>query len=378
MLGPFGTDAFVPALPSIAKDLEATAGIIQVSFGVFGLGMAIGQIVIGPLSDRYGRRFFLITGTLVVAMGAVVAASAQHASMLILGCLIMGLGGAASAVIVWAVVADHTHGNESARGLAIVDMFVSLGPILGPIGGAAIMSFASWRGIFLGVGTYSILAAVTAALFVKESLPLEARQKRPLAHIAAEYLKVFRNRTFMLRFASLIATFGILFAYIGASPFVLMEEMGLSPVQYSLVFALNGTGIIVASLITATLSRRVSVARIMGTGVVLQLISGFTLLTLIVTETLHLWSVIALLFVLIGSFGLIFGSGTALAIAEVRDVTGSALALLGASQFLVGGIAIAFIGLGDSAWMMGLAITALAVFSMICFVRASSTGQSTT
>lgn len=370
ILGPFGTDAFAPALPEIASGLGATPGLVQFAFGAFGIGMALSQLVMGPLSDRFGRRLFLIAGTLIMAIGSLIAAVASNALILNLGCFVMGIGGAASVVIVWAVIADLTQGSESARGLAIVDMMVSLGPILGPLGGAAIVSITGWRGIFVGVGAYSILAALFSALFVRESLPKHLRTTFHARKSFAEFGSVLRNRNFLLRFGSLLATFGILFAYIGASPFLLMGELGLSIGQYSLTFALNGAGIIFANLMTAWLTRRIALERILGFGVLVQFGAAAFVLALVLTQNYALWLIIPALFVLVASFGFVFGAGTALAIEEVRENTGSALAILGSSQFFIGAVTMMAIGLGDSAVMMSWIGALLGAFSVGCLVAA--------
>lgn len=371
ILGPFGTDAFAPALPEIASGLNTSPGLVQFAFGAFGVGMALSQLVMGPLSDRFGRRIFLITGTLILALGAVLAAAANDALWLNIGCFVMGIGGASSVVIVWAVVADLTRGNESARGLAIVDMMVSLGPILGPLGGAAIMSVTGWRGIFIGVAAYSLIATLFATLFVKESLPKDLRSALHFRTSVVEYSSVFKNRNFLFHFGSLLATFGILFAYIGASPFLLMGELGLSVGQYSLSFAVNGAGIILANLLTAWLTRRMALDRILGIGVMVQCAGAIIVLALLLTQNYELWLLLPALFVLVSSFGLVFGAGTALAIEEVREHTGAALAVLGSSQFLIGGLTMTVIGIGESTVMLGWVASILSLASVGCAVGAN-------
>lgn len=369
ILGPFGTDAFVPALPQISDEFDQAQGGVQIAFGFFGVGMATGQLVFGPLSDRYGRKIFLVVGLLMCAAGAVIAALAFSLFVLTIGCLLMGIGGSVSVVIVWAVVADFSHHAESARGLAIVDIVVSLGPILGPLGGALIMTFSSWRTIFLAIALYSVASCFIALVFVPESLERTGRTKQSLIRVVANYGTVFSNRNFLNRYISLVGCFAILFAYIGASPFLLMSFFHLNVAEYSLVFALNGAGIITAGFVAARLTKTVLLHKIMGVGVVLQLVSSVSLALLLVIGNAQLWQVIVLFFVMISPFGLIFGPGTALAIDEVREHSGVALGLLGASQFLFGGIALAAIGLGNYQHMLAFAVAAAAILSFLFFIR---------
>ena len=339
ILGPFGTDVYLPALPQMATDLGTTESSIRLTLSIYTLGMAVGQLIIGALSDRYGRRRLMISGGLVVAIAALSASKAENLSTLLLSCAVLGIGSAAGLVTGRAVIADKTVGKQATKYFSLLQMVVSLGPILGPLAGAGLLVIGDWRIIFAGLSAFAVVGVVGAMMFVPETLSTEARQSAHPFKVLALMGEVLRNRQYLLFAATMWLGFGMMFAYISSSSFIFQTTLGVSSQVYATDFALNGAGLVCASLLTARLAHRFAPERIILFGLILQSLSMCSLIFLTSTNTVNFWSVAFCLFLLATSMGFVFGPSTSLAIAPVRYASGTALAMVGSFQFVSAGIA---------------------------------------
>ncbi len=363
MLGPFGTDAYLPALPEMATDLHVTSAHVEITLSAFTIGMAIGQFVLGSLSDRLGRRRVLLGGGSLIMLASLAAAFAPNVEVLIVLCFVMGLMAAAGIVGGRAVVADLTHGPAATRPFAILGMTVSIGPIIGPIGGALLMGVGGWRSIFVGLAIFAAIATVGILLFVPESLPVEKRHAGGLATTLENAARILKTRSYLTYAVVIWFGFGMMFAYISSSSFIVQNNLGWSPSAYASVFGFNGVGIIVTSFLSARLVKTIAPRRILLVGVFMQAVGAVALVVIAVTGWVSPFTVLPALFVVATAMGFVFGPATALAMVEVRFASGTALALMGSLQFLAAAIAATLVGI--------VSANALVSFTVVASVAAA-------
>ena len=338
ILGPFGTDIYLPALPSMAADLGTTENSIRLTLSVFTLGMAAGQLIFGALSDRYGRRRLMIGGGIVVALSAFAASGAQSLSALLLSCLVLGLGSAIGLVTGRAVIADKTSGTQATKYFSLLQMTVSIGPIVGPVAGALLLAVGDWRLIFVALACFAVLGTVGTLVFVPESLAPTARQSARPAKVLGVMVSVLKHRQYLLFASTMWLGFGMLFSYISSSSFIFQTTLGVSSQVYAADFAANGIGLVSATLITSRLAHRFAAERIILFGLSIQGLSMLTLIAFAVTHSVGFWTVAICLFLLATSMGFVLGPSTSLAVAPVRFASGTALAMIGSFQFVSAGI----------------------------------------
>ena len=368
-VAPLATDMYLPGFPSIAEELGAEASQVQLTLTSFLLGLALGQLLIGPLSDRYGRRRPLLLGTSVALLAGAASVFAPDVHTLIGLRFLQGLGGAAGIVIARAVIADRSQDpRASARLFQIMMMIGGLAPVLAPIIGTGIVSVSDWRGVFVALTLLSMLSLLGVYKVIEESLPPAKRTASGLAAQWTATRSVLSNRRYLGLILTTSLTFVVLFGYISASPFVLQDILGLSPFAYSIAFGTNAAGIIVSSAISAKLLDRYSPRRLASVGLA-SLLGGSLLVLFAVQTQAGAALLLPALFVTVASLGLIMGNASALALAETPRSTGTASALMGAMQFTLGALASPLVGLAGqhSALPMALVMVAAAVLAIICF-----------
>lgn len=346
MLGPFSTDAFLPALPTMTTELAAGPGQMQLTLTGVTLGMAFGQLLAGPMSDGVGRRAPLLVGSAAMAAAAVGAAFSPSLPLLVLCCGAMGLGASVGMVVGRAVVSDLTEGAVMTRAYALLGTLIGLGPVLSPICGVAVMALWGWRAIFVMLGALAALGFALIAALVPESLPAARRLARPLRSLPTNAITALRSRAY-LRGATVV-WFGFIaqFGYIAASAFLIQSVLGLSPLVYAITFGVNGAGLIGAGLVTARLSATWSDQGLMALGLSVQTLGALIVLGTALTGTVTVWTLLPALFLIACSMGLIFGPATSYALQELRHVAGTALAVMGAVQFAGAGIVSPLVEIG--------------------------------
>lgn len=348
ILGPFGTDVYLPAFPQMAASLGTSAAGIQLTLTAFTVGMALGQLTMGSLSDRLGRKPLIVLGCLIMFAASGVAALAQSLGLLILCCAFIGLAASAGMVCGRAMVSDLATGHEAAKGFSVLGILAGIGPILGPVGGALIMQLAGWRSIFGTLSALALAFGVLAFFALPETLDPAKRHSGGLGSMFATMGQLIRNRNFVLHAVLLWCGFAMMFAYISASPFVLQNVFSLSPLQYTLDFGANGIVLMITGALSAALIKRVGPAAQVRIGAAMQLIAAAVLVIPSLVGPLPLWAVIVAFALVPSSMGFVFGPVTALALRDVRHAAGTALALMGALQFVLAGVAAFVVGLGGA------------------------------
>ncbi len=356
-VSPIATDLYLPGFPDLARDLDASASGTQLTLTAFLVGMGVGQMVMGPLSDRYGRRRPLVVSTLVCVVGGVVAAAAPSLAVLIIGRLVQGLAGAGGVVIGRAVLADLVTGRAAAKAFTLMLTVGGVAPVLSPFVGSLLLAPLGWRGLLWVLAVLTLLMVPGVVLVVRETHPAERRS--PPGEYGRTLRQVVGTRSYWPPVVVFALAFGVLMTYIAASPFVYQNVVGLTPVGYGVAFAVNATGMIAAGWVASRVVDQVEPRRIVRAGVLVQVVANAALTMLVVTGA-PAWLVPVPIFVAVTVNGAIMGNAASLAMAQVRPVAGTGSAVLGGSQFAVGSVLSPLAGVGGDSSALAPAVIMLA------------------
>ncbi|PZT51952.1 multidrug effflux MFS transporter [Paenibacillus silvae] len=355
--GPLSLDMYLPALPGLADEFVSSASYAQLSLTACMIGLALGQLLAGPLSDVRGRRIPLIAGLVLYTLASVLCLVSPTMGSFIVLRFVQGVAGAAGIVISRAVVRDMYEGPELTRFFSLLMLINGVAPIAAPIIGGQVLAYASWRAVFILLSLIGIMALLAVIFGLGETLPVHRRSSGGLKQTLLTFGKLIRDRRFMgYALTQGFAAAGM-FAYISGSPFVLQKIYGVSPQMFSVCFAVNGLGIILASQIAGRLAGKVSETRLLIAGLITAAIGGTSLLLSILAGG-GLITVLIPLFLVVSSVGLINTASFALAMGNQAKSAGSASALIGVMTFLFGGIVAPLVGLGGehTAVPMGIVI----------------------
>ncbi|WP_216210616.1 multidrug effflux MFS transporter [Amycolatopsis aidingensis] len=357
-LGPLTIDMYLPALPSISADLGASSSVVQLTLTGTLIGLGIGQLLVGPLSDALGRRRPLIAGAILHVVASVLCAIAPTIAVLGVLRALQGVGAAAAMVVALAVVRDLFTGNAAATALSRLMLVMGAAPILAPTLGSAILVAGSWRAVFAGLAVLGVLLMLVAMFALRETLPPERRRAAGVLPVLRTYGSLLLDREFVV--LALVAALGMsaLFSYISGASFVLQEQYGLDQQEFALTFGVGALAIIGAAQFNVPLLNRFTPRRIVLVALTAAVASGLVLTTLAATGTGGLFGfVIPLLFVL-GSVGFVLPNAPALALSRHGEAAGAAAALLGAAQFGLGALIAPLVGaLGNDGPAMALTMT---------------------
>jgi MFS transporter, DHA1 family, multidrug resistance protein len=358
--GPLSIDMYLPGLPSLRASLDAPAWAVQLTLTACLAGLALGQIVAGPLSDRFGRRRPLLAGVTAYAAASLLCALAPSVLVLVVLRLVQGIAGAAGIVIARAVVRDLHSGAAAARVFSALMLVTGAAPILAPVLGGQVLTVTSWRGVFVVLAGIAVLLVAAAAAVLPETLPPERRRPGGVAGTLQTFARLLTDRGFVGYALACGLAFGAMFAYISGSPFVLQDIYGASAQLFSVMFACNALGLVASSQVNRALVGRVAPRTILRTAVTVQAVAGAALLASVALG-LGIVPIVALLFVVVASIGFVMPNATALALADHPHVAGSASGLLGVLQFSVGAATAPLVGVagGDTALPMATAIALL-------------------
>ncbi|MFC7675253.1 multidrug effflux MFS transporter [Mycolicibacterium sp. GCM10028919] len=332
-VAPFATDLYLPAFPTMVDDLHTSATAVQLTLTAFLLGLAAGQLLFGPLSDRFGRVRPMLVGAAVCVVASATTVFAPTIEVLIGARFAQGVAGAAGMVIGRAIIADLASGKAAARAFSLMMIVGGVAPVIAPLAGGFLVGPIGWRGalaVILGLSTLMLLAVV---LVVRETHTEHRRaQLRESRATLGSPLRDLLGRAYLGHAVAFCGAFATMMAYISASPFIYQSMMGLSAGQYGAMFGVNALALLSASALSARLIARVDVRRVAAVGMASIVTATVVLLALALSPAPAGWLALPLL-VIVGSMGLIFGNTTALALGAAPRAAGMASAVLGALQF---------------------------------------------
>jgi MFS transporter, DHA1 family, multidrug resistance protein len=332
-VAPFATDLYLPAFPVMVTDLHTSATAVQLTLTAFLAGLAFGQLVFGPLSDRFGRMRPLLVGAAVCVLASVATVFAPSIEALVGARFVQGAAGAAGMVIGRAIIADLASGKAAARAFSLMMIVGGIAPVVAPLAGGFLVGPIGWRGalaVILGLSTLMLLAIL---LIVRETHTEHRRAElRSTRTTLGSPLRDLTSRGYLGHVVAYCCAFATLMAYIAASPFIYQTMMGLSANVYGAMFGVNALALLSVSVLSARLIRRFEVRRIAAVGLVSGLGGTVLLLVVALSGVPAGWLALPLLLT-VGSMGLVFGNTTALALGAAPRAAGTASAVLGASQF---------------------------------------------
>ena len=370
-VAPLAMDAYLPAFTQMAEDLEVSASAVQLTLTTFLVGVALGQLVIGVLSDRLGRRPLLLWGSVLAFVAGVGTVLAPSAGLLLAARFLQGLGGAAGMVLGRAVISDRSRGITAARALSLVMAIQGVAPVLAPILGGALVGPVGWRGILAVVAAFQGLLVLMVALWVPETLDARDRHDGGLSLLVNGTRELGRDLVFVRLVLINALVFALLTAYLSSAPFILQGVLGMGTSVYTGVFAVCGLVVTVSVSVCGSLASRVSPHRQVRVGLIallgIDLVFAAVCLLLLAgpvsqASRAGLTVLTVALFILhVAAIGACIGNLPALALGRAGRWAGTASALLGFIQFVAGGVASPLVGLTGSASGVAFGVTVVVI-----------------
>ena len=359
--GPFVVDLYLPSLPQLASFFETSASMTQLTLTTAMIGLAVGQLLLGPLSDKFGRKIPLIISLVIYIISTVLIVYAPNIESMIVLRVIQGLSSAGSVVISRAVATDLYRGREMTRFFGLLMTINGIAPIISPILGSLLLEYISWKGVFV----FLALIGVIVLLFcfrLKESLSIENRLQGSIFATFSTFGVIIKNRLFMSYVGIESFLLGTMFAYIAASPFILQSFYGLSAFIFSLCFGANGAALVIGANIGGKLLNRQALA----IGVLAFVVAALYTIAVLIIQPHWLFVEIGF-FAMLLLMGITFPAISTLAMESERQYAGSASALLGFAPFFLGGIVSPLVGIGNIFYSTALVILACGVLGLAIY-----------
>lgn len=356
-LGALTVDTYLPSLPTVAADLGTSDAAVQLTISGVLVGAAIGQLVVGPLSDRFGRRRPALVGIALHVVASLLCIVAPTIGVLVALRVVQGVGNSAAGITAMAVIRDRVSGGPAARVISRLMLVIGVAPLFAPTVGGLIAGVAGWRAVFGALALIGVVLGVVVWRWLPETLPVERRSDSGLGGALRGYAGLLRDRHFVALAVIPGLAMGALISYVAGSPFVLQVGFGLTAAQFSLLFALNGIGLVVGSQINAALVQRVAPIRIARVALPLALLAAVALLGFAVTGVAGLLGIVVPLGAILFLLGFIMANASAVALSRHGERAGTAAAVIGAVQAGVAGVISPLVGvLGGDAVAMALTI----------------------
>ena len=368
VFGPISMDLYLPALPALTSELGAVTSVAQLTVTACLIGLAAGQLIAGPLSDRLGRRRILLVGIVAYVVTSALCAVSPSIELLIAARLVQGLAGGVGIVIATAAGRDVFSGRALIRFYGRLTVVGGLAAIVGPLLGGVLSTVTDWRGLFVFLAVIGTVLLVVALLGFGETLPVEQRSAGGFAETLRGYRTLLTDRVFLGAVLNQGFLYAALFAYLAGSTFVLQDIYGLSPQWYAAAFGLNSAGHMVAGSLAGRAAERWSILGTLALGVGVTGVGALGLLAAGLTA-MPLWVVIVALFLLSSGVALSAAPATTLALAEYPHMAGTASSLLGMVRFGFGGVAAPFVGVAGA-----LSIMPLGIVTVVCVVLSTAAG----
>lgn len=367
-LGPFTIDMYLPAFPQIVEQFGTTASLVQLSLTACLLGLGVGQVVMGSLSDVYGRRKPLLISMALYVAASIACAIAPSIWLLIFARLVQGFVASAGIVISRAIARDMFSGHELTKFFSLLLLVGNLGPLVAPVTGSGVLALSSWIGVFVSLALLGTFLLAMTKWSLKETLPVERRSPSNIAQQLRNYVSLLRDRSFtgyMLAQGVMIA--GV-FAYVSGTPFIYQNIYGVSPTVFAMLFGSNGITLIIGSQLVGRMSHRVSEQTFLRLG--LWLASAASIAVLLV-GIFHgpLYALVIPLIFFVGAIGITSTAAFPLAMESQGNMAGSAAALMGVIPFLLGAVVSPLVGIAgeDTAVPLGVIILSTSAAAMLSY-----------
>lgn len=336
-LGPFALDAYLPAFNAIAADFNTSTSQVGLTVSIYVIALALGQLIGGPLSDRFGRRRIMYGGLAIFVIGSVIVVFSDSLAVMLIGRIVQAFGGGWSTVGVPAIVRDRTEGNETARLFSLIAMIMFAAPAIAPALGTLLLATGGWHSIFVFLALYGVLAAVLMKrILFRGPPPSRAKNTEPLHRLITNYVEVLRHGQAMRYIAMQSLVLSVMMVYLTHAPFIYQDWLGFSNAGFSALFACNVAVMMGFSVANRRLLGRHRPTRLLATALGIQTVA-IALLAAVALLDLPKLIAIPALAVMIGSMGMIAPNNMAGALQYFRELAGTAAALMGATQFAVGG-----------------------------------------
>jgi len=373
-IGPAAMDAYLPGLPELARDFGVSPSAAQVTVTTYLLGLALGQLLSGPLSDVHGRRRPLVAGMAVFTVTTLACSLAPSLYVLAGMRLVQGTAAAVGVAVGRAIVRDLYAGAAGARYLSRLMMVIGLAPILAPIVGGQLLRFTSWRGVFVALAVLGLALTAIGARLLPETLPRERRRAAGLGITLRTFAQLLADPRFVGFVLIVGLGGGAMIGYVAGSSFVLQDVYGASPQLYGVLFGLNAVFLVAGAQVNAHLLATRSPRSLLRVGLVMLVVAGVALVVIVSLPKAGLATVMAPLMLQMASWSFVQANALALALTDHPEVAGTAAALLGVSQYAFGAFTAPLVGLGgsDTALPMALVIAACAVGAAVAFESLAS------
>ncbi|PGT75020.1 MULTISPECIES: Bcr/CflA family multidrug efflux MFS transporter [Bacillaceae] len=368
LLGPFTIDMYLPSFPTIVEDYHTNASLVQISLTTCLLGLGLGQLVIGPMSDVQGRRKPLLIFIILYLLASLTCAISPNIYMFIASRFVQGFAAAGGLVISRAVVRDLYSGKELTKFFALLMLVGNLGPIVAPIVGGGILAFTNWTGVFFVLACVGLILFLTVSWKLEETLPVEKRVPSNFKQVVKNFGSLLKDR----QFAGYALTQGFIiagiFAYVSGIPFVYQNIYGVTPQQFSFLFGVNGIALIIGSQSVGRLNDIISEKTFLKIGLILSNTAGALLLIALLLKA-PIIAVAIPIFFLVASIGIISTTSFALAMDTQGHIAGSASALLGLLPFVLGSLTAPLVGIAGefNAIPMGIVIFSASFLAFLSY-----------
>ncbi len=369
-LGPLTIDLYLPGLPNIEADLDTSASAVQLTLTGTLIGLALGQLVVGPLSDAYGRHRPLYFGTFIHVFASVVCGLAPNIAVLGGARVLQGVGAASTAVVTMAIVRDLYSGRAAALLLSQLMLVLGVAPVLAPSLGGVVLGITSWRGLFVVLGVFALFLIALVKFQIEETLPPERRRPGNLRGIGQAYRGLLRDPVFVALMLVSGFSMAAMFAYISGSSFVMQDQYGLDEQQFGFIFGAGSAFLIAGTQLSAKLLHRWDMRKILFGSLIGATVATAALLGVAVVDVGGLPALIVPLWLTLAFTGTAMPNAPAIALTLHGEAAGSAAALVGSVRYAVGALAAPVVGLlGNEAPAMAAVMFAGMAISLMILVR---------
>lgn len=368
-LGPLTIDMYLPALPTIGEDLSVTSSVVQLTLTGTLAGLALGQLIIGPLSDSLGRRRPLMAGIALHIVASLICMAAPNVAVLGFGRVLQGMGAAAGMVVALAVVGDLYRERAAATMMSRLMLVLGAAPVLAPSLGAGVLLHGSWRWVFAALVVMAGLLLLMGALALPETLPPSHRPPLRIGGVARTYVRLLRDARFVVLVSVAALAMAGLFAYIAGAAFVLQDRYGVNQQDFALLFGAGAVALIASTQANPVLLKWFSPMRIVLTALSAAVVASAVFVAMALTHTGGVWGFLIPVWTILAAMGLVMPNAPALALSRHPESAGTAAALMGAAQFGLGALVAPLVGvLGNDEVAMAAVIAVSVVIALVALL----------